>query len=233
MLFVSAFANDPPPAPAKVVRYARAVIQRYDANGDGILQKEEWEKMPGTPLVIDLDGDQQITLDELVWYFRRCALGRTIHSTVVIDISEPPRFDARNMQVFRPFWQPSAGATHAIQNISDDTLDALMRTHTQPIDGDVFQRLVNERLITANRPYNVLPEQLYGVPAWFVILDRDGDNQITLDEFAPSSSPARVELFKQFDKNGNGFIEPDEVRLDTSGVAPTESDAKPDEQSEE
>jgi Ca2+-binding EF-hand superfamily protein len=210
----AAFANFPAP-PAKVVRYAMTMMQRYDTNGDGILQREEWEKMPGTPQAIDLDGDQQITLDELIRYLTRYGQGRTIHRNVPIDLSEPYRFDPANLQVFRPVLPradvpsfSSAGAHEA----SDNAMEELMQANEQPIDDEIYQRLLIERQIPAERPYHVLPENLRGVPVWFIMLDRNGDGQVSLAEFAPTLAPAAVELFKRLDKNGNGFIEPDEVR---------------------
>jgi len=204
-----------PAPPAKVLRYAATIIQRYDTNGDGVLQREEWERMSGTPQAIDLDGDGQITLDELIWYFTHFGQGRTIHRIVLPDLAEPYRFDPANMRLFRPVWHRAEAQTTPqaeTQDVSDDTIEEFMRMHEQPVDDDVFQRLLEEGQIPAERPFHVLPENLRGVPAWFILLDRNGDGQISLAEFAPTLAPARVALFRQLDRNGNGFIEPDEVR---------------------
>ena len=201
--------------PAKVTRYALSVIQRYDANGDGVLQRNEWEQMPGTPRAMDRNGDQQITLDELVWYFAHYGQGRTIHGTVLVDLSDPYRFDRDNRQMFNPLVQRAVTTTAPStteQGTEEDAMDELMRTHDQPMDDEAFQKLVEERLLPASRPYHVMPEHLRGVPAWFLLLDRNGDGQISLSEFAPTLAPARVRLFRQLDKDGNGLIEPHEVR---------------------
>lgn len=212
LLLPVAFAQAPP---AKVIRYAKAMIQRHDTNGDEILQQAEWENLAGTPQAIDLDGDQQITLDELVWYFTQYGRGSTIHRTVVADLSEPWRFDPGRMTHFRPVWQRAdavpAAATET-QETPDDTMEEMMRTHEEPIDEEVYQRLLEERQIPASRPYHVLPSNLQGVPAWFIILDKDGDGQVSLAEFAPTLAPAARNLFKRLDKNGNGLIEPNEAR---------------------
>ncbi|MFO1021182.1 MAG: hypothetical protein U0903_10855 [Planctomycetales bacterium] len=55
-----------PASPPKVQRYAEWLIARYDANRDGRLQKEEWQKLRGQPAAIDRDQDGVITLPELM-----------------------------------------------------------------------------------------------------------------------------------------------------------------------
>ena len=204
-----------PPAPAKVVRYAEVMIKRYDTNGDGILQKEEWEKMPGTPLAIDLDGNGEITKDELTWYFTQYGQTRTIHRTVVRDLSEPYRFDPGNLRFLRPVTQWAAPPTpdpDTTQERPEGDPEEIVKANEEPVDDDIYQKMLEERQVPSARPYHVLPEHLRGVPRWFIMWDRNGDGQISLQEFAPTLAPRLVELFKRFDKNNNGVIEPDEVR---------------------
>ena len=224
-LFSVSFAEDTVPparrdnlaatAPAKVVRYAAAMIQRYDKNGDGVLQREEWETMPGNPQAIDIDGNGEITQSELVWHLAQYGRTRTIHRTVVVNLAEPYKFDPANLRLFSPVLPRTALVTVSnaeTQSQEGDMTDDLLKSSEQPIDDDIYQKMLEDRQIPASRPYHVLPEKLKGVPAWFILRDKDGDGQISLKEFAPTLSPAAVNLFKRLDKNGNGFIEPDEAR---------------------
>ena len=223
-LFSASFAADILPGgqnnltstvPAKVVRYAATFMQRYDQNGDGILQQEEWEKIPGHPQSIDINGDRQITMEELVWYFAQYGRSRTIHRSVTVDLKEPYKFDPANLKLLKPVLQPPAAPpipnTESQEQIGDRTED-LIKSNDQPIDDATYEKMVADRQIPVEKPFYTSPENLRGVPAWFILLDKNGDGQISLSEFAPTFSPAAVALFKQLDKNGNGFIEPDEVR---------------------
>lgn len=70
--------------PEKVRRYAQRLLRRYDANGDGKLQREEWRKMQGHPEAADANGDGVITPDELTNAV--AAFGRNRH----IGLAGPP-----------------------------------------------------------------------------------------------------------------------------------------------
>ena len=212
-LLPTSFAADIVP-PVKVVRYASILIQRYDENGDGILQREEWENMPGAPQAIDLDGDGQITKDELVWFLTHYGKSRTIHRTIVVDLSEPYKFDPNKLQFLKPAMPRATAPPTLVPDVAegeDNGVEALMQANEQPIDEDAYLKLLEERQVPSARPYSVLPERLRGVPAWFILLDKNGDGQISLAEFAPTLSYRMVTLFNRLDKNSNGYIEPDEV----------------------
>jgi thiol-disulfide isomerase/thioredoxin/protein-disulfide isomerase/uncharacterized membrane protein len=43
---------------------AQQVVQRFDANGDGVLQADEWKQMQGQPASYDKDGDGLVTVEE-------------------------------------------------------------------------------------------------------------------------------------------------------------------------
>ena len=172
--------------------------------------------MPGTPQAIDLNGDGQITKEEIVWYFTHYGQSRTIHRTVERDLSEPYKFDPTNLRLLHPVWRRAETApvasTDTAPELSDDGLEAMMKANEQPVDDDLYQKILEERQVPASRPYHAFPETLRGVPKWFILLDKNGDGQLSLYEFAPTLDRRRVELFKKLDKNGNGFIEPDEAR---------------------
>ena len=63
---------------AKLVRYSKRLIERYDSNGDGRLDEAEWSSMRGRPAIADSNGDGQITVDEFARYAANYGSGRRI-----------------------------------------------------------------------------------------------------------------------------------------------------------
>lgn len=66
------------PVPQKIKRYAETLVRRYDADGDLVLQRNEWAKMAGTPRLADTDEDGMITAEELVARIRSYSRGRSL-----------------------------------------------------------------------------------------------------------------------------------------------------------
>ena len=77
--------------------------------------------------------------------------------------------------------------------------------------------------------YQVAPSRLAdGVPPWFTELDRDGDGQLTLSEFAPSPTGQSVNQFRSYDRNNDGVITLEEARRgpETEDSSPGRSDRR-------
>lgn len=218
-----------PAVPGKVVRYATLLMQRYDLNGDGRLQDAEWKKMPGAPQAVDLDGDLVITLEELVRFLGLYGRHRTIHHPNPAERYDGPKTVASDYQLFVPISAPppapaaSSPASPSTDTASEsldpapaapptDLSEEMLEAESRPVDDATYEEIITGRQIPAERKYYTSPEALRGVPAWFLIRDRDGDGQVSLSEFAPSLSARALALFGRLDLNGDGFITPNEVR---------------------
>jgi len=224
-----------PPVPGKVIRYAARLLQHYDSNADGILQEEEWKKMPGAPQAMDIDGDREITLEELIRFTALYGQDRTIHHPQPVERYYQPRLVSSQFQLFKPVSPPPeleipADSEKTAPNTESDLTEDIMGSDETPIDDATYEEIIVSRQIPAVRKYNTARESLHGVPAWFIIRDQDGDGQVSLKEFAPSLSAASLALFGRLDKNGDGFITPDEVRtpeVRTPSVNENKSEPQP------
>ncbi len=180
--------------PAKVRRYAERLLQRYDKNRDGRLQADEWSKMHGHPEAADGNRDGAITPDELTSYIG--AFGRNRR----VGLANPllgwePRSEPQSQAAGAQGSRPERAAPDGVEG-KNGTPSA--ETGLQPTAG-----AQPPRATTFHVPKSRLPA---GLPDWFLRRDLDGDGQLSLAEYAPSSMPADLEQFARYDGNGDGFI---------------------------
>ena len=190
-----------PEVPAKVYRYARRLVQRYDRNRDGKLQPDEWRQMPGHPEQADANGDQVITVEELAQWIAAYGAARRIRLTwPVTGAAEkgPPDQDA-DKEAAGP--APSQEAESPGEPVAERASDAASKRDTK------FR--VSAKRIPA------------GLPDWFLRRDLDGDGQLTLSEFAPKATGADRKEFNRYDLNGDGVITPQEYLKATKAAKKT------------
>ena len=53
----------------RYIDFSRKTLGKYDTNGNGSLEKDEWSKMPNNPAAADLDADGKISIEELAGFF--------------------------------------------------------------------------------------------------------------------------------------------------------------------
>lgn len=175
----------PTPVSRKVLRYSERVLKKYDKNGNGTLQPDEYAQMRGTPGSADLDGDATITLEEFAQYVADFGARRNLCLVVpVMDLGKevPP--------LLHPTTPPAI----------DDEQDLA--------SGDMRSSANDPR---RDRRFFVPSSRLpAGLPDWFRARDTDGDGQLTIAEFAAEGSKTQLDQFALYDRNGDGMMTADE-----------------------
>lgn len=209
---------------AKIARHAERILLKYDANGSGALEQEEWLKMNGAPQSMDLDGNFIITLAEITTHIANFAEGRTIHNPhpvrrLVSTSTEP----AQTSTLFKPFSDPppkpvrrtlpSEDGDTADEEISLEEIEGFAMSEDE--DASTEEATDEETLELPDTIASPRGKKYYtptrGLPEWFVQRDTNGDGQLSLIEFIPSLSNQGIAVFGKLDKNGDGFITPDEL----------------------
>ena len=220
-----------PAAPLALRFYGRFLIKKYDANSNGTLEREEWEDKIVGAQAVDLNGDWTLTDQELLFYLARYASGRTIHNPapkrptyvanrVVLDEDKETRIRPASAPMRRETADAAAATdkenANALAEMSDEEALAMFVEENKALedieDQELLGVLLTEIDSSTRREYAAPPEALKNVPVWFLARDVNGDGQLTLREFAPTLSTPAVAYFGKLDKNGDGFVVPDEVR---------------------
>ena len=217
-------------------------LRDVDRNRDGFIDREEARRVRWSddPFEYDLDRDNRLSRTELAHRYAvrrmREAAARSDQrpSTDASSGRRSSSGDARDDREQRD--EGSSRRSGEVQPTRDSwhLADELMRRHDRDRDGylDASERRsmgLNSLAADTNRDYRIsrrelavwladqqlersriLPPEL---PAWFFELDRDGDGQVSMAEFAKDEewTDERLSEFMAYDANNDGFIEPAEV----------------------
>ena len=177
-------------------------MQRYDKNGSGVLEKDEWKQFRTDPSPGDTNKDGKLTKDELTkWMSSRfgqsrggdSSSGRSGRGSSGGD-SDRGRFSGRGDSGGRSRGGDSGGRGRG----GDSGGRSRGGSSSQPDTPDSYRfKTVGERL----------PE---GLPDWFKENDADGDGQIMMSEYAKNWDAKMLDSFDKFDFDADGVITPQE-----------------------
>jgi hypothetical protein len=200
--------------PAKAYRYAQTLLQRYDRNGDGKLQKDEWSQLPGASKGLDANADQEVTVEELVRWMMVYGAQRRL----------------------QPGWLPPTPEPEAVPAGKDSGESAKEQVETppspkeRPADGPRTTVPSPTPDTTPRRPkrFHLSPSRIPpGLPEWFLSRDADGDGQLTLSEYASGGTAFAQQEFARLDLNGDGVVTPQEYLKINKPAKAAKPPAKP------
>ena len=232
MVPTPAFQRAPRPLPTdpvstKVRRYAERQFQRYDANGDGVIDEAEQRQMKGNPLSADYDADGSISEEELTAYtadfgrHRRMRLTGTMMDEAVAAL--PPLYiptaERDAMAAAQAAMRQQAAQQRAVQQgqavpvaLVGEPAKTNPEAAEEPEAGEETDAPGETAEVTPAGPpssskrFVTPPARTAGVPDWFRGKDTDGDGQLTLAEYAPNSEKTLLDQFARYDRNNDGVL---------------------------
>jgi Ca2+-binding EF-hand superfamily protein len=194
--------------------FANSMMQRYDKNGSGVLEKDEWKEFRTDPSPGDTNKDGKLTKDELTkWMSSRFGQSRGGDSSSARSgrgssggDSGRGRFSGRGDSGGERSGRGDSGGERSGRGDSGgersgrgDSGGSRSRPGSStPDTPDSYRfKTVGERL----------PE---GLPDWFKDNDADGDGQIMMAEYAKQWNAKMLDSFDKFDFDADGVITPQE-----------------------
>ncbi len=203
----------------KVVRYAERVLEQLGSDDPRGLPLELWPDGQEAVADWDTDRDEFLSARELARAIHTYSRNRTLR---VLAIPAPPTGNGQpaasqagiageeetspgrnGLDAEEPpagVEPDGAGSDEPAARAETDRSDARgpRRGNGRSNDDAVFQ---------------VAPARLAaGAPPWFLELDKDGDGQVTLSEFAPEPTGQAISEFRRLDWNNDGVITLEEAR---------------------
>lgn len=221
-------------APLTLRYYVRHLMDKYDANSDGTLQRAEWENRIEGAQAMDLNGDWDLSDQEILFYLARFAKDRTIFNpnpvraanqrlnfiadaqdrpTMIRPASAAPR--RLNEQEAHEARLINEGETSLAQ-LSDEEVRGLFTADNPALesvqDEETLDALLTDMNETSVREYAAPAQALKGAPLWFLARDLNGDGQLSILEFTPNLSQQHLALFGRYDSNDDHLITVEEAR---------------------
>ena len=154
---------------------------RYDRNGSGVLEKDEWGSFRSDPSAYDTNHDGKITREEFTAAMASRFGGR---GGAEGGREQSPWYSRREGEGGPPKTDESPGEAPAAAANSKKSYR--FRTAAERLAG------------------------YEGLPEWFARADANGDGQVKMAEYSTSWTDQVVADFAQFDLNQDGIVTPSE-----------------------
>lgn len=201
-----------PPVSAKILRYIDRLVRRYDTSRDAKLQQSEWKAMRGDPRLADFDGDGIISLEEMARRVARYGYRRKI------------RLIPKSTEVVTPSPTLLLPMTSSATDVkADESKTTAEPSAAQPTPNVTDQAPAKHDFRPGQRFYVSPKHRVQGLPGWFVNRDANGDQQLSMAEFASKASQSDMKEFGSYDANGDGVITAKECAGKASSPAPPTS----------
>ena len=187
------------------------LMQRYDSNGSGVLEKSEWSSFRSDPSSADTNRDSKISREELSSWLASRMGGGSDNGGRGGDSGR-----SRGGDSDRGGFSGGGFGGFSGGGFGGGGYDGGGLSNSESDEGPRSYRFLT--------PAERLPS---GVPGWFTASDVNADGQVAMFEFTTNWSQAAVDDFAAFDLNGDGAITADESAIAAQNGAQRQTPVTP------
>jgi Ca2+-binding EF-hand superfamily protein len=195
-------------------------FREYDLNDDGLITAEEILQITKKPIALKLQNGQA-TYSGAIDAADQRYQGRKISKFLTVRLEKGKTYQFDHMSKAFDAYLYLEDPEGNILAEDDDSGGNLNSRIVHQAAGTGIYRLIATSLGGSGLgPFSLavvnsggsLPK---GVPPWFKGLDKDGDGQLSLHEWRAGGK--KIDQFREYDRNDDGFITPEEVLQNVSG----------------
>jgi len=183
----------------RVRQYAQSLLRQYDANKNGVLERDEWQNMRGSPEKADRNNDGVITLEELT--------AREFERNQLAISGGSPSSSSGGSSGWTSTSSGAASSASGGSGSSTRSSGGRSTWGGQSRSSSTSSKSGQPGRVRFLTPLERLPK---GLPDWFVQKDANEDGQVSMAEFAVEWTDAKATEFQKYDLNNDGIITPEE-----------------------
>jgi hypothetical protein len=199
---------DSSPLVPKVARYCQRILDQLGQEDPRGLPLELWPDGRESAEAWDLNQDGYLSARELAETIQKYARHRSLR---VLAIPPPASAGASNGRLpDAPPQGPAIGDSAELpsEQVKPSEVGSSAKGDSPPITPPSRSSRSRQEAV-----FQVAPSRLSaGAPSWFLDLDKNGDGQLTLSEYAPEPTGQSIAEFRRLDWNNDGVITLEEAR---------------------
>jgi Ca2+-binding EF-hand superfamily protein len=189
------------------------LFREYDLNDDGVITAEEVLHLLKKPFELEFENGQ-VNYDGTIEENEETYRGKKAYQLFTIKLEQGRTYRIDHIsEAFQAYLYLEDSDGNLFQEDSSRKVGENSHIVFRADKGGIYRLIATSRAGVRTGAFFLSVRSghalMKGLPAWFLELDRDGDGQITLQEWLDGD--LELDLFREYDRNNDGVITAEEV----------------------